>query len=322
MKFLLLTTGGTIAMVQKSTSPVSSFEADEADASYFAKQLSLTEDDTLKLVNFSQLPSASFNSLYARQLADYVETFLGNADGIVITHGTDTMEETAFYLELVLSSPVPIVLTGAMMTANQPGYDGVMNLRDAFKVVKALSSQGKGILIVGNKNIMSGLHAIKQESERTNAFSSSQTGKLGSINGERILYYFEPKSHIILANQVRGRSSILKLHYDIEPEFVEFAFKQFDIVIIECFGSGRVPPQLFPMIQNYSQKTLTILTTRARSGHLYDSYDTIGSYHSFLNEKVIISPLDSLKSSILAKLCLGNNKQYADIKEIFENFWN
>jgi L-asparaginase len=319
MQFLLLTTGGTIAMSQKSVSSLSSFEA---DASYFARHLPLTEEDTLKLVNFSQLPSADFNSLYAQQLADFVQTGLEDNDGIVITHGTDTMEETAFYLELVLKSSSPTVLTGAMMTANQPGYEGMMNLQDAFKVVKSPASAGKGVLLVLNKDIISALHAIKSESERPNAFGSSQTGKLGAVNGEKVLYYFEPKKHITLANLNKGTSAIIKLHYDIEAEFLEFAFTHFDIVILECLGSGRVPPRLFPMIQAYSQETMTILTTRAFSGHLYDNYDTAGSYHSFLNERVIISALNSLKSSILAKLCLGNQKSYSDIKEIFENFWN
>jgi len=319
MKLVLLTTGGTIAMVQKADSSVSSFKA---DASYFAKYLPLAEDDTLELVSFSQLPSASFDSNYAQQLAGFVSTRLEENDGIVITHGTDTMEETAFYLELVLKSFKPIVLTGAMMTANQPGYDGVMNLRDAFKIVQSPASVGKGVLIAFNKDIISALHAVKTESERANAFESSQTGKLGAVNGDRIVYYFELKNHIKLENQIKGKSAIVKLHYDIEPEFVEFAFRQFGIVIIECFGSGRVPPKLFPMIQSYSKKKITILTTRAFSGHLYDDYDTPGSYNSFINERVIISPLNSPKSSILAKLCLGNNKQYPEMKEIFENFWN
>lgn len=319
MKFVLLTTGGTIAMVQKEISSISSFET---DAPCFVRHLLLDEDDTLELINFSQLPSASFDSVYAQQLADFIKTFLDQNDGIVITHGTDTMEETVFFLELVLESSRPIVLTGAMRTANQPGYDGVMNLKDAFKVAKSPASMGKGVLIVFNKDIISALHAVKSESERTNAFECSQTGKFGAINGNNVLYYFEPKKHVKFGNQIKGRSVIIKLYYDIESEFVEFAFKQFDIVIIECFGSGRVPPKLFPMIQSYSKEKITILTTRAFSGHLYDDYDTIGSYHSLINERVIISPLDSIKSNILAKLCLGNNKAYVDMKEVFENFWN
>lgn len=319
MRLVLLTTGGTIAMAQNGASSVSSFEA---DASYFAKYLPLAEDDTLQLVNFSQLPSSSFDSSYAQRLTDFVETCLEKNDGIVITHGTDTMEETAFYLELVLKSSKPVVVTGAMMTANQPGYDGVMNLRDAFKIAKSPASVGKGILIACNKDIISALHAVKAESERSNAFESSQTGKFGAINGDNVFYYFEPKTHIKLKNQIKGKSAIVRLHYDIEPEFVEFAFRQFDIIIIECFGSGRVPPKLFPIIQSYSKKKMTILTTRASSGHLYDDYDTTGSYNTLIKERVIISPLNSLKSSILAKLCLGNNKSYVEMKEIFENFWN
>ncbi|MBD3305004.1 hypothetical protein GF339_01470 [candidate division KSB3 bacterium] len=319
MKFLLLTTGGTIAMAQQAEKAVSAFAT---DAAAFARHLLLADDETLELVNFSQTPSASFDTEYARRLAEFIQMRADHTDGIVITHGTDTMEETAFYLELVLNTPTPVVLTGAMLTANQPGYDGVMNLRDAFKIVRSPSSRGKGVLIGFNKDILSALHAVKAESERANAFASCQTGKIGAINGENVFYYFDPRRHVRLDNRIQGRVALLKLHYDIEVELVEFACKQFDIVIVECLGSGRVPPKLFPVIQQHAQHTLLIFTTRAWSGHLYDTYTTVGSYHSLRGERVIMSPLNSLQSSILGKLCLGNELSYQQMQSTFEHFWD
>lgn len=293
------------------------------DASYFAKQLSLSQVDDLRLIDYSRLLSSNIDTEYATSLVDAIEEELDHSDGIIITHGTDTMEETAFYLELTLQSEKPVLLTGSMNTADQPAYDGISNLRDALKVVKARSSCGKGVLIVFNKDIISAVHGVKCDSERPNAFGNMQTGKMGAINGDRVLYYYEAKGHIKLDNRASGRISIIKVHYDIEEEFVDRAFSLSDIVVFEALGSGRIPPKLIPLIERHSsQGKIVILSSTAASGHLYDEYDFEGSYQFFLKRNVIMSPLNSKKSCILARLCLGNGKRYEEMKNIFESFWD
>ena len=320
MKIVLFSTGGTIAMAQKDGQNISSLEF---DATYFAKQIALSENDQLKIVNFSQLPSSHFDSKYTSKIAIAIARELDQCDGIIITHGTDTMEETAFYLELTIQSNKPIILTGAMNTATQHGYDGISNLSDSVKVVGSKSSLEKGVLIVFNKDILSAVHAVKSESERMNAFSSLQTGKIGSINGDKVFYYYDSKKHIKLDNLVDGKSSIIKVHYDIDKEFVSNAFSLSDIIVFETLGSGRIPPKLIPTIEeNASNGKIIIFSTRVNNGHLYDEYNFDGSYQYFLNQNIIMSPLNSVKSSILAMLCLGNGKQFKETKDIFESFWD
>lgn len=307
-------------MAQGADKAISSFGH---DASYFAEQLSLSERDHLRLIDYSRLPSSNFDSEYASSLAKRVEKELEESDGLIITHGTDTMEETAFYLELTLKSEKPVVLTGSMNTAGQPAYDGISNLRDAMKVVKARSSCGKGVLIVFNRDIISAVHGVKCDSERPGAFGSMQTGKMGAISGDRILYYYEAKGHIKLDNRGSGRVSIIKVHYDLEEEFVDSALSLSDIVVFEALGSGRIPPKVVPIIERHSSKgKIVILTSTVASGHLYDEYDFEGSYHYFLNSSVIMSPLNSKKSCILARLCLGNGMGPEEMKNIFESFWD
>lgn len=320
MKIVLLSTGGTIAMEKESARESSSMKH---DASYFAEQLPLSEGDDLRLIDYSRLPSSNFDSEYASLLAEQVEKELEKSDGLIITHGTDTMEETAFYLELTFKSEKPVILTGSMNTAGQPAYDGISNLRDALKVVKAGASCGKGVLIVFNRDIISAVHGVKCDSERLSAFGSMQTGKMGAISGDRVLYYYGAKDHIKLENRVSGRVSIIKVHYDIEEDFVDNALSLSDIVVFETLGSGRIPPKVVPVIERHtSQGKIVILSSTAASGHLYDEYDFEGSYRYFLNSSVIMSQLNSKKSCILARLCLGNGKGQEEIKHIFESFWD
>ena len=318
MKIALVSTGGTIAMAQGTGRDVSSLSY---NAAFFARELDVAEDDDIIAINYSQLPSSNFDSSYSQKLADKLMKLQSEVDGIIITHGTDTMEETAFYLDLVLPNSIPVVLTGAMMTGTQPGYDGIINLRNAYKVVRESNSAKKGVLIVFNRDIISSVHAAKVESERPSAFGNVQTGKIGAINGNRVLYYYETKPHIKLENQPKGKVFLCKLHYDIEPSLVKYCSDQVDIVVFECLGSGRVPPKLLPIIDEVIRDRIAILTTRVFSGHLHDEYSYDGSYQYFLSRKVIFSPLNSLKSCLLAKLCLGNGMKFDEMKKAFEGFF-
>jgi L-asparaginase len=317
MQLALITTGGTVAMGQ---------EAGEARASWrfraedFAHLLPLEAEDSLVAVDFSQLPSSHFHSALAQRLATKVAETSAHHDAIVITHGTDTLEETAFYLDMVLPPGKPVIVTGAMVTASQPGADGLANLRDAVLAAKSPGTPGKGVLIVFNRDIISAVHAVKQDCERLNAFGSVQTGKMGAVNGRRVFYYYGQRDHVRLENKTSGRATLVKLHYDMEPEFLQCAFRQGDIVVIECLGSGRVQTKLLPVIDRNLNKFI-VLTTRVPHGHLYDDYSYVGSYHDLTERGLVISPLDSLKSCILAKLCFGNGKSYRQTKEIFESFW-
>jgi len=318
MKIALVSTGGTIAMAQGTCQDTSSLSY---TAEFFVRKLAVLHSDDIVVVNYSQLPSSHFDSGYSQNLADRLMKLQTEVQGIVITHGTDTMEETAFYLGLVLPNSVPVVLTGAMMAGTQPGYDGVVNLQNAYRVVREPNSANKGVLIVFNRDIMSSVHAAKVESERPCAFGSVQTGKLGAINGNEVLYYYETKPHIQLGNHPNGKVFLSKLHYDIEPSLVRYCCSQVDIVIFECFGGGRVPPKLLPIIDDVSRDRIVILTTRVLGGHLYDEYSYEGSYHYFLSRRVIFSPLNSLKSCLLARLCLGNGMTFNEMKKAFEGFF-
>jgi L-asparaginase len=317
LRIALISTGGTIAMEREAGRERASLSLEAGD---LVHELSLSPEDRIERVEFSRLPSSHFDSRYARRLAERIHQIRDAVDGVVITHGTDTLEETAFYLEMVLPPGPPIVLTGAMVPTGFPGCDGPANLRDAIRVVKAPQSRGKGVLIVFQHDIIHALHGAKLDSERPNAFGSRQTGKMGAVNGDRVLYYYSPVDHVRLENRIRGKVSLVKLHYDIEEDLFDYACKTSDALVLECYGSGRVPPRLLHIMRR-TPGTLFIATTRAFQGHLFDVYSYEGSYHDLVEAGAVISPLDSLKSCILVKLCMGNQKGPEEIREIFQDFF-
>ena len=317
MQIALITTGGTIAMGQEAGVSRAAWKFRAED---FARLVPIEPEDRLVAVEFSQLPSSHLDSTIVRRLAAQIVETIAHHDAAIITHGTDSLEETAFYLEMVLPPGKPVIVIGAMVTAARPGADGLANLRDALLVARSPATRGKGVLVVFNRDIISAVHVVKRDCERLHAFGSSQTGKIGAVNGPKVFYYYGQKDHVRLRNETSGRAALVKLHRDIEPGFLESAFRQADIVVIECLGSGRVPPNLLPVIDRNLNR-IVVLTTRVPSGHLYDEYSYEGNYHDLVERNLIVSPLDSLKSCVLAKLCFGNGKSYRETKEIFEDFW-
>ena len=112
--------------------------------------------------------------------------------GAVITSGTDSLEELAYFLHLTVRTPKPVVVVGAMRNAGAPGYEGPANLLDAFRVAAAGDSRGKGVLVVLNDEINSAREVSKTDALRVQTFQSRQYGILGVVDPDRVVYYREP----------------------------------------------------------------------------------------------------------------------------------
>src|SRR6187200_2515970 len=118
------------------------------------------------------------------------EIFKNNeADGIVITHGTDTQEETAYFLDLVVTSEKPVVLTGSMRPATAISADGPKNLYDAITIAVNPKSKGRGVLVSFNEGIYDAREVMKLSTTKTNAFGSPNTGPVGQAYDGRVEYY-------------------------------------------------------------------------------------------------------------------------------------
>ena len=111
------------------------------------------------------------------------------ADGIVITHGTDTQEETGYFLDLVITSDKPVVLTGSMRPATAISADGPKNLYDAITIAANPKSKGRGVLISFNEGIYDAREVMKLSTTKTNAFGSPNTGPVGQAYDGRVEYY-------------------------------------------------------------------------------------------------------------------------------------
>src|SRR5690349_3292387 len=145
----------------------------------------------LKGEQVANIGSQDMNDQVWLKLADRVNQLLArdDVDGIVITHGTDTMEETAFFLNLVIKSDKPVVLTGSMRPATAVSADGPKNLYDAITVAINPKTKGRGVLVSFNEGIYDAREVMKLSTTKTNAFGSPNTGAVGQAYDGRVEYY-------------------------------------------------------------------------------------------------------------------------------------
>lgn len=169
-----------------------------------------------------------------------------NIAGFVITHGTDTMEETAFFLHLTVKTDKPVVITGSMRPSTATSADGPMNLYQAVSVAVNPESRGKGVLLVFSDQIFSARSALKSSSYSVTAMSGGTLGPIGIIRDDAIYYYEEPsRLHTVHTDfQVDGltrlpKVSVMYFHVDADEELLRFAAAHCDGLVIAGAGAGE-----------------------------------------------------------------------------------
>ena len=191
-KIKILATGGTIAGSAEAADKLTGYTAGtmgvESLISAVPQLADIAEVSGEQLAN---IDSCDITSDLWFKLAARCNDLMAdaNVDGIVITHGTDTLEETAYFLNLTVKGDKPIVLTGAMRPATAISADGPLDLLNAVKTAACPDARGQGVLVVMNDIIMAARYATKTSAFKVEAFQAQPYGQLGTIAGGRV--YFE-----------------------------------------------------------------------------------------------------------------------------------
>lgn len=143
----------------------------------------------VRVVEFARVAGPHITPVRMLELARVVEAQLADAtvQGVVITHGTDTLEETAYLLDLVLDSEKPVVLVGSMRNGSELGFDGPANLRSAVRVAVEPAARGLGVLVVMNDQLLAAAEATKTHTEAVDTFQSRDFGALGIVDKDRVI---------------------------------------------------------------------------------------------------------------------------------------
>jgi L-asparaginase len=281
----LLATGGTIAM-QRSAAAGGNVPA--LDAGGLLELIGDFGNGPVEVEDWEPLPAAHRGPEQLWALRQRVAELLHRSappQGIVLTHGTDTLEETAYLFARTLPSVVPVVLTGAMRTSSDAGWDGPRNLRDAVSVASHPASRGRGTMVVFAGRILDGRDAVKLDAQEPDAFRSVHSKQLGEVGNGTVRFFREPESDrgLLAPEDLAARVALVPLVLGDDGALLELARPAFDGVVLEAFGRGNAPPGVLPALQRWlTDGKPVVLATRCPFGVVGGEYAFEGGGGSLL----------------------------------------
>lgn len=318
----IITTGGTIAATKQenSDSVVAAIKGDSLIAT-IKNQLPQVE---LSIDDFCTMDSAAFTLPLAFSLAKRIDETLKmqDCDGVVVTHGTDTMEESAFLCDLVVNSPKPVIFTGAQRNASQSDSDGPRNIVDAILTAQSDKAYDLGTLIAFEHDLHAAREVSKTHSYRVDTFRSAGFGKIGSIEFGAVNIWRKPmmRRHIDTA-KIEDKIGFIKLAMGISPDYLIYsAEKGMKGIVIEAFGLGNAPDGFAAAVKTLTDKNIpVIIASRCCEGRTMPVYGGDSGGVSLSKAGAIFSgSLSGVKSRIALACLLGNGATRQTIEQYFD----
>ena len=327
----LLFTGGTISM---RLDPVTGGAVPALSAQEIVAQVpGIRSVDAIEVEDFSRLPGPHVTPdqmwRLARRAASWLER--PDIDGLVITHGTDTIEETAYLLDLVLTSDKPVVLVGAMRTISDPSWDGPGNLIAAARVAAAPASRGHGVLVVMDEQILAAREVRKMHTESSGSFGTPEFGPLGVVDDGVVIFRRAPLPKPGWSDP-QAESGLRVSRLDTNVELIQAYTGMHDRVVrrvfadgvrglaVIGFGRGNVPPVIVPALAEAIQDgAIVTISSRCIAGRVRPRYGYDGGGLRLAEiGAVLAGDLSGAKARLLQMVALGLTQDGAEARTVIE----
>lgn len=321
-KIAVVFNGGTISM--------------KVDERIKAAVPSLTGEEIMAMVagieNYAEIESHTFSSRPSPhmtfktilELSNFVEKLVNrdDIDGVVITHGTDTLEETAYFLDLTIDTSKPIVITGAMRSSSELGYDGPFNLATSICTAISDDSIGRGVLVCFNGELNSAAEVTKANSMALNAFRTPNFGPIGIVDNNKVIFYRNTiNTSKYKVDNINNEVALIKCAVDMDSTFIDFIIeKEYGGIVIEALGRGNVPPKMVPGIKRAIEKNIpVVVVSRCFEGRVHESYGYEGGGKMLLDLGIIFGDtLPGQKARIKLLLSINSGLSIEEIKKQFQ----
>ena len=285
---LIITTGGTIAMRYDEEFGI--VQNDEL-VDYLLNFPQIRNVADIDVLEYANVPSPYIDPELMLGLAKTVDEKVIEYDGIIITHGTDTLEETAYLLDLVLTTRKPVVLTAAMRSGTDLGLDGPRNIVGAVRVASANEARDKGVLVVMNDEIDSARDVVKTDTGKTNSFVSLSYGPLGIIDPDKVIFFRDSViREKIPTDKLETNIDLIRCVSGMDSRYIETSISHgAKAIVLEAFGRGNVPPGILPAIKEALNKDLiVVVVSRSYTGRVLAEYGYEGGGKSLQQMGVIL----------------------------------
>ena len=321
-KILVVFTGGTFSMMidEKTGGAVPRYSGKEL-LGMMPEVNALAE---IQCFDFGKYPGPHVTPQLMLDLSKKIKAKLkaDKYDGVIVTHGTDTLEETAYFLDLTIKTDIPIVVIGSMKNSSEPDWDGPKNLINALHICLNENSKNLGVLVCLNGEINAASEVTKIYSDSVESFKSLDFGTLGFVQKGRAIFNRLPRHlETIQTKKINTNVDLLTVYAGMDEKFFKFsADSGVDGIVVEALGVGNVPPPAFEGIKYAVEKSIpVILTSRCPAGETDYVYSYPGAGKHLHNLGVIFSDyLNGQKARIKLMIVLGQTNKLSEIKKFFE----
>lgn len=319
-KIIVFNTGGTISMSEsKETGAVSPTEKNPL--SELSSLFELFADVQFEDLFYLPSPHITFDEMMTIRTR-ILQAIQQGYEGIVITHGTDTLEETAYFLELTIQSDVPICVTGAMRSSNEIGSDGLANLRSAIIVAASESSRNRGVLVVMNDEVHTSTYVTKTHTTNVATFQTPTFGPVGLVSKSEVVYFQRlEKREYYPVESMTNHVFLLKAYAGMDGTLIDALCDiQAKGLVIEALGAGNLPPNTVGAIRRCIQASIPVVfVSRAFNGVTQDVYDYIGGGKQFKKDGVIFTTgLSGPKARIKLSVLVSSGVSFDQLDQYFK----
>ncbi len=318
----VLFTGGTISMRidpgTRAAMPALSGEE------IVARVRGLKQEAQLTLEDYARLPGPHVTPAWMWGLRGHVQKLLDRSDvhGVVVTHGTDTLEETAFLLDLTLDSPKPVVFCGAMRTVSEPGWDGPANLMAAVRTAVHPKAPGRGVLVAVGEEIFSAAEVSKWHTQRLDAFRSGR-GPLAIVDRGQVRFQRPPaRRKPLAARRLVAEVDLHTMATGVDDRLIRASLTRGARgLVIEATGCGNVPPGALPGLRKaLASRIPVVVVSRCGEGRVSPAYGYEGGGQMLQALGVIFGgDLPGPKARIKLMAALGTTTKLPELRALFED---
>ena len=319
----LIATGGTIAMkidpVKKAPVPAISGEdllATVPDIADFA---------TIEVKNISNVASCEMSPERWVELQKAVTAALERPEvaGVIISHGTDTLEETAYFIDLAVKSDKPVVLIGAQRNASESDFDGPRNLRNAVRICVSPEAKNRGAMVVLNGHINAARNVTKTNTSDVETFKSGDMGELGVADYDRVIFYRAPlhRQHVPVTMDVLPKVDIIYMYGGADGELIKAAVERgAKGIVLGALGWGNIPSKAYEVVKAVIKGgTPVVVSTRVWNGRVLPHYGYPGGGKTLQDAGAVFSDnLSPQKARLLLMLAMQSTKEQGKLQAFFD----
>ena len=321
-KIIIIFTGGTISMKKNENNNAAVPAMSGEDILKHTPGIENIAD--IHFLDFGMMPGPHMTPEKMLELSKLIsnKVEIEGYDGVIVTHGTDSLEETAYLVDLTYNSSKPVIFVGSMRNSSEPGWDGPPNLIDAVHAAISDEAKNRGVMVVMSGEVHSASQVTKTNTHTLDTFKSKDFGPIGFVDNNKVYFYYSyTKNQYISTKEIDSNVELIKCGCGMDDRILRFCVDSgAHGIVIEGMGRGNIPPKMVSGVEYALEKNIpVVLVSRCLMGKVLDDYGYEGAGRELTERGVILGDnLPGQKARIKLMVALGQTKDLSEIKEIFE----